>query len=77
MPIQDTYSTKLVTIFHRAYLYSSSSGAVFSEKVACHESPLLPILSQSHEVFIILFHSCPFCYICDSLRYWPPSAKIR
>ena len=73
MPIQDTYSTKLVTIFHRAYLYSSSSGAVFSEKVACLESPLLPILSQSHEVFI--FHSCTFCDICDPLRYWPSSAK--
>ena len=38
----------------------------------CHNSPLLPILSQSHEVFVS--HSRPFCDVGHPLRYWPSSA---
>ena len=54
------------------HLKSSSSGAVFLKKVGCHDSPLLPILSQSHEVFVS--HSRPFCDVCHPLRSWPSSA---
>ena len=50
---------------------SSSSGAVFLKKVGCHDSPLLPILKQSHEVFVV--HSRPICDICHPLRSWPSS----
>ena len=52
--------------------YVSLSGAVFFDKVGCRDSPLLPILSQSHVVFIS--HSHPFCDICQPLRSWPSSA---
>ena len=44
--------------FYFALPISSSSGAVFFKKVGCHDSPWLPILSQSHEVFVS--HSRPF-----------------
>ena len=50
---------------------SSSSGAVFFERVGCHDPPWLPILSKSHEVFVT--HSRPFCDVCHPLRYWPSS----
>ena len=44
----------------------------FLKKVGCHDSPLLPILGQSHEVSVS--HSRPFCDICHPLRSWPSSA---
>ena len=53
---------------------SSSSGAVFFEKVGCHDLPWLPILSKSHEVFVT--HSRPFCDVCHPLRSWPSSASF-
>ena len=52
--------------------HSLSSVAVFFKKVGCHDTPLLPILSQSHEVFVS--HSRPFCDICHPIRSWPSSA---
>ena len=45
---------------------SSSSGGVFFEKVGCHDPAWLPILSNSHEVFVS--HSRPFCDVCQPLR---------
>ena len=45
---------------------SSSSGAVFFEKVGCRDPPSLPILSNSHEVLVS--HSRPFCDVCRSLH---------
>ncbi len=58
------------------YLYfsSSSSGAVFFEKVGCHDPPWLPILSQSHEVFIS--RSRPICGICHPLRGGLPLGRV-
>ena len=53
---------------------SSSSGAVFFEKVSCHDPPWLPILSKSHDVFVSHFR--PFCDVCHSLRSWPSSASF-
>ena len=56
---------------------SSSSGAVFFEKVGCHDPPWLPILSKSHEVFVS--HPLPprpLCDICHPLRSWPSSASF-
>ena len=46
---------------------SSSSGAVFFEKVGCHGPPWLPILSNSHEVFVS--HSRPFCDISNDCNF--------
>ena len=60
--------SSLVSHHHK----SSSSGAVFLKKVGCHDSPLLPILSQSHEVLVS--HSRSLCDVCHPLRYWPSSA---
>ena len=55
------------------HLYiSSSSGAVFFERVSCHDPPWLPILNKSHEVFVS--HPRPFCDVCHPLRSWPSSA---
>ena len=53
------------------YLSLPPSGTLFFKKVGCHDSPLLPILSQSHEVFVT--HSRPFCDVCHPLRstYFP------
>ena len=51
---------------------SSSSNAVFFKKAGCRDPPWLPILSQSHEVFIS--HSRPFSDICHQLRSWPSSS---
>ena len=53
---------------------SSSSGVVFVEKVGCHDPTWLPILSQSHELFVS--HSRPFCDVCHPLRSWPSSASF-
>ena len=53
---------------------SSSSGAVFFEKVGCHDPPWLPILSNSHEVLVS--HSRPVCDVCQPLRSWPSSAQF-
>ena len=50
---------------------SSSSGAVFFEKVDCHDPPWLPILSKFHEVFVS--YSRPFCDVCHPLCSWPSS----
>ena len=52
---------------------SSSSSAAFFKKVDCHGSPLLPILSQSHD-YVFISHSPPFFDICHPLRSWLSSS---
>ena len=70
------YDSPFQVYFHENHnvLYSSSSGAVFFEKVGCHDPPWFPISSKSHEVFVT--HSCPFCDVCHPLRSWPSSASF-
>ena len=59
---EETIRQLLWTTTH-SFTDTSSSGAVFLKKVGCHDSPLLPILSHSHDVFVS--HSRPFRDICQ------------
>ena len=55
---QYSFNESILVLF---VIPASSSGAVFFEKVGCYDPPWLPILSNSHEVFVS--HSRPFCDI--------------